>query len=70
MAKVPYNVFEKLSMMWEDIDYANEVAFPRAIQRGCAEGAEAREAHAALVVGKTKNEVLLQIVSRAARSPG
>jgi len=63
LAKVPYDVFEKLSMMWEDIDYANEVAFPRALERVCADdapGAEDREAHRALAVGKTKNEVLLQ----------
>ena len=25
--KVPDDVFEKLSIMWEDVDYANEVAF-------------------------------------------
>lgn len=56
-------MFEKLAMMWEDIDYANEVAFPRALQHACADGAE--EAHAALTVGKTKNEVLLQTVSRS-----
>jgi len=64
LAKVPYDVFEKLSMMWEDIDYANEVAFPRALQRVCADddaiGAEDREARRALAVGRTKNEVLLQ----------
>ena len=62
--------------MWEDIDYANEVAFPRALQRACAEGggcgegegAEGREVYAALAVGKTKNEVLLQTVSEI-RSP-
>jgi hypothetical protein len=70
-------MFEGLSMMWEDIDYANEVAFPRALQRACAngegegegEGAEGREAYAGLAVGKTKNEVLLQTVSEI-RSPG
>jgi len=68
LAKVPYDVFERLSMMWEDIDYANKVAFPRALQRACAgwgeggvgEGAEGQEVYAALVVGRTKNEVLLQ----------
>lgn len=53
--------------MWEDIDYANEVAFPRALQRACGkgegEGAEGREVYAALAVGKTKNEVLLRTVS-------
>lgn len=67
MAKIPYDVFEKLTLMWEDIDYANEVAFPRALQRACGkgegEGAEGREVYAALAVGKTKNEVLLQTVS-------
>jgi len=65
-------MFEKLSMMWEDIDYANEVAFPRALQRACEgegeEGAEGREAYAGLAVGKTKNEVLLHTVSEI-RSP-
>jgi len=66
LAKIPYDVFEKLSLMWEDIDYANEVAFPRALQRACGKGegegesAEGREVYAALAVGKTKNEVLLQ----------
>jgi len=62
LAKVPYERFERLSMMWEDIDYANEVAFPSALQRAGAKagGAEGREAYAALAVGKTKNEVLLQ----------
>jgi len=58
-------------MMWEDIDYAKEVAFPRALQRACADGgggAEDREGRAALAVGKTKNEVLLQTV-RGIRSP-
>jgi len=71
LAKIPYDVFEKLSLMWEDIDYANEVAFPRALQRACGKGegegegesAEGREVYAALAVGKTKNEVLLQTVS-------
>ena len=63
LAKVPYDVFEKLGMMWEDIDYANEVAFPRALQHACTDGAEG--AYAALAVGKTKNEVLLQTVSRS-----
>jgi len=53
---VPYDVFEQLGMMWEDIDYANEVAFPGALQ----DDAEGREASTALTVGKTKNEVLLQ----------
>lgn len=47
--------------MWEDIDYANEVAFPTALQH--AQGARRHEAYAALTVGKTKNEVLLQTVS-------
>lgn len=66
-------------MMWEDIDYANKVAFPRALQRACAgggeggvgegEGAEGQKVYAALAVGKTKNEVLLQTVSEI-RSPG
>jgi len=67
LAKIPYDVFEKLALMWEDIDYAKEVAFPRALQRACAKGeggegesAEGREVYAALSVGKTKNEVLLQ----------
>lgn len=61
-------------MMWEDIDYANEVAFPRALQRACegggevGEGVEGGEVYAALAVGKTKNEVLLQTVSEI-RSP-
>lgn len=68
LANIPYSVFEKLLMMWEDIDYANEVAFPRALQRACADGAEDGEAQAALAVGKTKNEVLLQTVS-GIRSP-
>ena len=80
LAKVPYDIFEGLSMMWEDIDYASEVAFPRALQRACSEGEggegegedgvegeEGREA--ALAVGKTKNEVLLQTVSEI-RLPG
>jgi len=60
LAKIPYDMFEKLGMMWEDIDYANEVAFPRALQRACADGAEHGQVPAALAVGKTKNEVLLQ----------
>jgi len=60
LAKIPYDMFEKLGMMWEDIDYANEVAFPRALQRACADGAEDGPVPAALAVGKTKNEVLLQ----------
>jgi len=69
LAAVPYKTFEELGMMWEDIDYANEVAFPRALQRACAEGAEDGEAYAALAVGKAKNEVLLHTVS-GIRSPG
>lgn len=64
-------------MMWEDIDYANKVAFPRALQRACledeggvgeGEGVKREGREAALAVGKTKNEVLLQTVSEI-RSP-
>jgi len=88
LATVPYDVFERLLMMWEDIDYANNVAFPTALQRarsaasaaastvtrssssssssggggsGSGSGeAQGREAYEALIVGKTKNGVLLQ----------
>ncbi|KAG8830138.1 hypothetical protein FRC17_005360 [Serendipita sp. 399] len=58
-ARVPYEVYDHLSGMWEAIDYAHTVVFPHAIKR--ARQSSNTQLADALEVGRKKNEVLLRM---------
>jgi hypothetical protein len=60
MADVPYHVYEHLANIWETIEYAEVMQFPKEIEKARAAGNKVLAD--ALLVGKAKNDVLLRLV--------
>jgi len=57
LVDVPYSIYERLLIMWEAVEYANIVGYPEAIET--AQSHEYTTLEKALLVGETKNTVLM-----------
>jgi hypothetical protein len=60
LVDVPYNIYERLLIMWEAVEYASVVGYPEAIE--IAQSNADTTLERSLMVGETKNMVLMRTV--------
>ena len=57
---VPYSIYERLLIMWEEVEYASLVGYPEALETAQRHADTTLER--SLLVGETKNTVLMRMV--------